>query len=189
LVLGCAVDASLPAQHPEAPAVVRFAVLDDNGTGQKPQYDIGAQMHEARATFPFSFVMTIPRNAAWSRGFQPSPAPSIARRSESTSGAVSFARHLATCESRHQLDLAVLLPKLDSRSPDQLTFGPQPVVERSREQALMVEEKVVGAPTDGLVQAFQLVEYRLRRPPASVSRPSARALWHDDPAARSRSRE
>jgi 3',5'-cyclic AMP phosphodiesterase CpdA len=36
---------------------LKFAVIGDNGTGDRPQYDVGAQMAAARATFPFEMVL------------------------------------------------------------------------------------------------------------------------------------
>ena len=53
------------AQTPPAAVrngAVRFAVLGDNGTGQKPQFEIGAQMSAARTDFPFEFVIMVGDN-------------------------------------------------------------------------------------------------------------------------------
>jgi len=36
---------------------LKFAVIGDNGTGDRPQYEVGAQMAAARATFPFEMVL------------------------------------------------------------------------------------------------------------------------------------
>jgi 3',5'-cyclic AMP phosphodiesterase CpdA len=36
---------------------LKFAVIGDNGTGERPQYEVGAQMAAARATFPFEMVL------------------------------------------------------------------------------------------------------------------------------------
>jgi hypothetical protein len=36
---------------------LKFAVIGDNGTGDRPQYEVGAQMSAARATFPFEMVL------------------------------------------------------------------------------------------------------------------------------------
>lgn len=47
------------AQEPE---VLRFAVIGDNGTGERPQYEVGAQMAAARGTFPFEFVLMLGDN-------------------------------------------------------------------------------------------------------------------------------
>jgi hypothetical protein len=54
----------LPASPPQpaGAGVVRFAVLGDNGTGQKAQYEVGAQMSVARADFPFTFVIMVGDN-------------------------------------------------------------------------------------------------------------------------------
>jgi len=42
--------------------IVRFAVIGDNGTGKTPQYDIGARLADARAGFPFEFVIMLGDN-------------------------------------------------------------------------------------------------------------------------------
>lgn len=41
---------------------VRFAVIGDTGTGDRPQYEIGAQMADARGRFPFEFVQMLGDN-------------------------------------------------------------------------------------------------------------------------------
>ena len=41
---------------------VRFAVIGDSGTGTKSQFDIGKQLANARATFPFEFVIMLGDN-------------------------------------------------------------------------------------------------------------------------------
>ena len=62
LVLSGALILSASPQQPTGSDVVRFAVLGDNGTGQKPQYEVGARMSAARAGFPFTFVMMVGDN-------------------------------------------------------------------------------------------------------------------------------
>jgi len=56
----------LPAQPssalPAAPNSLKFAVIGDNGTGDSPQYDIGARMNEARHDFPFDLVIMLGDN-------------------------------------------------------------------------------------------------------------------------------
>jgi DNA repair exonuclease SbcCD nuclease subunit len=42
---------------PRAPESVKFAVIGDSGTGQRPQYDVGRMMARAQATFPYDFVL------------------------------------------------------------------------------------------------------------------------------------
>src|SRR5688572_29991557 len=42
--------------------IVRFAVIGDNGTGKTPQYDVGARLADARAGFPFGFVVMLGDN-------------------------------------------------------------------------------------------------------------------------------
>jgi predicted MPP superfamily phosphohydrolase len=41
---------------------LKFAVIGDNGTGDKPEYDIGQQMAAARSSFPFEMVMMLGDN-------------------------------------------------------------------------------------------------------------------------------
>src|ERR1041384_5414884 len=54
-----------PAQNGALPAragSLKFAVIGDNGTGAKEQYDVGQQMAAARATFPFDMVLMLGDN-------------------------------------------------------------------------------------------------------------------------------
>ncbi len=41
---------------PNAANSVKFAVIGDNGTGDRPEYEVGAQMARARASFAFDTV-------------------------------------------------------------------------------------------------------------------------------------
>src|SRR5580704_14281718 len=41
---------------------VRFAVIGDGGTGEKPQFEVARQMVEFRRTFPFDFVLMLGDN-------------------------------------------------------------------------------------------------------------------------------
>ena len=41
---------------------LKFAVIGDNGTGEKPEYEVGSQMAAARASFPFEFVLMLGDN-------------------------------------------------------------------------------------------------------------------------------
>lgn len=50
---------TLPVDDREA---VRFAVIGDNGTGERPQYDVGRQMLVAHEAFPFDFVVMVGDN-------------------------------------------------------------------------------------------------------------------------------
>jgi 3',5'-cyclic AMP phosphodiesterase CpdA len=50
------------AQLPLRPDSVKFAVIGDNGTGDRPEYDIGQQMAAARARFPFDLVIMLGDN-------------------------------------------------------------------------------------------------------------------------------
>ena len=47
---------------PSLPDSLKFAVIGDNGTGDSPQYDVGARMGEARNAFPFEFVIMLGDN-------------------------------------------------------------------------------------------------------------------------------
>jgi 3',5'-cyclic AMP phosphodiesterase CpdA len=44
------------------PESLKFAVLGDAGTGERPQYEIGERMWEARGDFPFEFVILLGDN-------------------------------------------------------------------------------------------------------------------------------
>jgi predicted MPP superfamily phosphohydrolase len=56
----------LPAQTtatlPVRPDSVKFAVIGDSGTGDPPQFDVGARMTEARSSFPFELVIMLGDN-------------------------------------------------------------------------------------------------------------------------------
>ena len=41
---------------------VRFAVIGDSGTGDKPQYQVGERLAESRSVFPFEFVLMLGDN-------------------------------------------------------------------------------------------------------------------------------
>jgi 3',5'-cyclic AMP phosphodiesterase CpdA len=47
---------------PTRPDSLKFAVLGDNGTGEKPEYDVGQQMAAARTRFPFDMVLMLGDN-------------------------------------------------------------------------------------------------------------------------------
>jgi 3',5'-cyclic AMP phosphodiesterase CpdA len=49
-------------QWPVAPGSLKFAVIGDNGTGDRPQYDVGQQMAAARDAFPFELVIMLGDN-------------------------------------------------------------------------------------------------------------------------------
>ena len=53
-----AVDLKLPNKK----GTVKFAVIGDNGTGEKEQYEIGAQMAKWQTAFPFDFVIMLGDN-------------------------------------------------------------------------------------------------------------------------------
>jgi hypothetical protein len=52
-LLLCAQELTLPLK----PDSVRFAVIGDMGTGEKPQYEVAGQMIRDRLKFPFEFVI------------------------------------------------------------------------------------------------------------------------------------
>ncbi len=54
--------AAADLQLPLKPGSVRFAVIGDNGTGEKPQYEVGEQMAKYRELFPFDFVIMLGDN-------------------------------------------------------------------------------------------------------------------------------
>ena len=62
--LAAAVAASPGAigQDVRADEPVRFAVIGDNGTGKRAQYEVGAQLAAARQSFPFEFVIMVGDN-------------------------------------------------------------------------------------------------------------------------------
>src|SRR5882672_6912401 len=47
---------------PSRPDSLKFAVIGDSGTGDQPQYDVGQQMANARARFPFEMVIMLGDN-------------------------------------------------------------------------------------------------------------------------------
>src|SRR6267142_3013986 len=47
---------------PSQPDSLKFAVIGDSGTGDQPQYDVGQQMANARARFPFEMVIMLGDN-------------------------------------------------------------------------------------------------------------------------------
>ena len=47
---------------PDRPDSVKFVAIGDNGTGDRPQYDVADQMVKLRATFPFDLVIMLGDN-------------------------------------------------------------------------------------------------------------------------------
>lgn len=47
---------------PDRPGSVRFAVIGDNGTGGKPEYEVGREMAESWKAFPFTTVLMLGDN-------------------------------------------------------------------------------------------------------------------------------
>jgi hypothetical protein len=69
LVAGLA-SAAVAAQEPalpNRPGSLKFAAIGDNGTGDRPQYELGEQMAKAHATFPFDLVIMLGDNLLGSR--------------------------------------------------------------------------------------------------------------------------
>jgi hypothetical protein len=62
LVIGVSVPSAQRAALPGRPDSVKFAVIGDNGTGDRPQFDIAQQMTAARARFPFELVIMLGDN-------------------------------------------------------------------------------------------------------------------------------
>ena len=68
LARGAAIQAAAPAGAaggtlaPRAEKSVRFAVIGDSGTGDKPQYQVGERLAESRSVFPFEFVLMLGDN-------------------------------------------------------------------------------------------------------------------------------
>jgi 3',5'-cyclic AMP phosphodiesterase CpdA len=57
-----------PLKLPLKPKSVRFAVIGDTGTGERPQFDVAAQMAAWRASFPFDFVTMLGDNIYGGQG-------------------------------------------------------------------------------------------------------------------------
>ena len=62
LIIGASAPAAQRAALPSRPDSVKFAVIGDNGTGDRPQFDIAQQMTSARARFPFELVIMLGDN-------------------------------------------------------------------------------------------------------------------------------
>ena len=54
--------AAQPVQLPGLPNSLKFAVIGDNGTGARPQYEVGAQLAQAHARQPFELVVMVGDN-------------------------------------------------------------------------------------------------------------------------------
>jgi predicted phosphodiesterase len=65
VLAAAAASAGLFAQStplPNRPGSLKFAAIGDNGTGDRPQYEIGEQMTKAHATFAFDLVIMLGDN-------------------------------------------------------------------------------------------------------------------------------
>jgi hypothetical protein len=60
--------ASTASALPNKPGTVKFAVLGDNGTGDRAQYELAAQMVRARGQFAFEFVVMLGDNFYGAQG-------------------------------------------------------------------------------------------------------------------------
>jgi Calcineurin-like phosphoesterase len=49
-------------QLPNRPGSLKFAAIGDNGTGDRPQYEVAEQMTRSRAAFPFDLVIMLGDN-------------------------------------------------------------------------------------------------------------------------------
>jgi predicted phosphodiesterase len=54
--------ASVDLKVPNKKGTVKFAVIGDNGTGEREQYEIGEQLTTIQTTFPFDFVIMLGDN-------------------------------------------------------------------------------------------------------------------------------
>ena len=65
LVVAFVASAGLASQSPALPnrqGSLKFAAIGDNGTGDRPQYEVGQQMASVRAAFPFDLVIMLGDN-------------------------------------------------------------------------------------------------------------------------------
>jgi predicted phosphodiesterase len=62
ILLAAALAPAANLELPLKPKSVRFAVMGDNGSGEKAQYQTAAQMAEWRQRFPFEFVLMLGDN-------------------------------------------------------------------------------------------------------------------------------
>lgn len=51
-----------PRTLPARPDSLKFAVIGDSGTGERPQYEVGARLADARTRFPFELVLMLGDN-------------------------------------------------------------------------------------------------------------------------------
>ena len=61
LLASAAISAQAPPL-PNRPGSLKFAAIGDNGTGERPQYELANQMTKAHATFPFDLVIMLGDN-------------------------------------------------------------------------------------------------------------------------------
>jgi len=61
-LVGCGLSWTTGVQGPAKPDSLRFAVIGDTGTGERPEYEVGAQLAKARQTFSFDFVVMLGDN-------------------------------------------------------------------------------------------------------------------------------
>jgi 3',5'-cyclic AMP phosphodiesterase CpdA len=62
LSAGAGLHAGAEVPLPREAGSLKFAVIGDNGNGQKPQYEVGQEMAAARSSFPFDFVLMLGDN-------------------------------------------------------------------------------------------------------------------------------
>jgi 3',5'-cyclic AMP phosphodiesterase CpdA len=57
-----ALPAQVATQLPNGSESLKFAAIGDNGTGDRPEYEIGTRMNEAHRSFPFEMVIMLGDN-------------------------------------------------------------------------------------------------------------------------------
>jgi hypothetical protein len=53
---------ALPAELPNRAGTLKFAVIGDNGTGERPQFEVAEQRATARKSFPYELVIMLGDN-------------------------------------------------------------------------------------------------------------------------------
>src|SRR5690242_6581040 len=62
IAASAAADAQAPRGLPSSPGSLKFAAIGDNGTGDRPQYEVAEQMARRHAMFPFDLVIMLGDN-------------------------------------------------------------------------------------------------------------------------------
>src|SRR5579862_9273228 len=61
-LLAVAAAAAVDLKLPLKPKSVRFALIGDSGTGEKPQYELGRELADFHEAFPFDFTLMLGDN-------------------------------------------------------------------------------------------------------------------------------